>query len=272
MSQGRYWILTIPQHLFTPFLPTQVAFLTGQLEHGSNTGYLHWQVMVAFKTKVRLAAIKKLFGNEVHCELTRSSAADAYCNKEDTRVAGTQFELGVRPFKRNSAKDWDRVRESALNGDLNSIPSDIYVRHYFQLKKIKTDHEKPQTRGEVKVRLFLGPSGTGKTYNAWQEFGFSETYSKIPTTKWWCGYTGESKVIMDEFRGQVSIGLLLRWLDPAGYPLMLETKGAQVPARFNDIIITSNLPPEDWYPDLDEATKGALRRRIKIVRFNTVYS
>lgn len=269
--QGRYWILTIPHHMFTPFLPRDVQFITGQLEQGSQTDYLHWQLMVAFKTKCRLQKVKSIFGDQIHAELSRSAAADDYCNKEDTRIGNTQFSLGTRAIKRNSASDWDKIKNQAEKGELNLIPADIYIRHYFALKKIKTDHEKPTTRGEVDVRLFLGPSGTGKTFAAWQELGTENTYTKIPTTKWWDGYQGETQVIVDEFRGQVSIGLLLRWLDPAGYPLMLETKGAQAVAKFNKIIITSNIHPDDWYPDLDAATKGALLRRIKIIKYNTPF-
>lgn len=124
----------------------------------------------------------------------------------------------------------------------------------------------------MQVRLFYGPSGTGKSHKAHAVFSAEKTYFKVPTTKWWDGYQGETQVIIDEFRGAVSIALLLRWLDPAGYPLMLETKGGGTVARFNDIIITSNLHPLQWYPELDAATKDALMRRIDIIEFNTVYS
>jgi len=121
--------------------------------------------------------------------------------------------------------------------------------------------------------LFLGPSGTGKSHAAFGAFGTeAPAYSKIPTTKWWDGYQGEENVIIDEFRGAVSIALLLRWLDPAGYPLTLEVKGGGCVAKFKNVILTSNLHPLEWYPELDNATKQALLRRIEITEFNTVYS
>jgi len=34
------------------------------------------------------------------------------------------------------------------------------------------------------------------------------------------------------------------------------------------IYITSNLHPNDWYPDLDDETKAALLRRLNITHFN----
>lgn len=85
---------------------------------------------------IRLNAVKALFGGRAHCEKSRSSAADDYVWKEDTRVAGTQFELGERPFKRNCSTDWAGVKDAAKAGRLDDIPPDIYVRLYGSLKRI----------------------------------------------------------------------------------------------------------------------------------------
>lgn len=134
MSQGRYWLLTIPQQDFTPFQHEPVQFIRGQLERGNDTGYIHWQLLVAFKTKIRLAAVKRLFGDSAHCELSRSSAANEYVWKEDTRIEGTQFELGVLAFKRNSQTDWDAVLRDAKRGRLDTVPADIVVRWVFSGK------------------------------------------------------------------------------------------------------------------------------------------
>ena len=50
-QQGIYWLLTIPQHCFTPYLPNGVQYIRGQLEQGGNTGYLHWQILVALQNR-----------------------------------------------------------------------------------------------------------------------------------------------------------------------------------------------------------------------------
>lgn len=109
MSQGRHWILTIPHHCYTPFLPGPIEFTKGQLELGAG-GFLHWQLVVCSISNVRLAALKKIYGESAHAELTRSAAAEEYVWKEDTAVAGTRFQLGTRPVKRNSKRDWEQVR------------------------------------------------------------------------------------------------------------------------------------------------------------------
>lgn len=140
MTSGRYWLLTIPQHEFLPYLPPTVKYLKGQLEVGADTGYVHWQLLAAFKRTTRLAGVKKVFGDSAHAELSRSAAADAYVHKDDTAIVETRFELGKRATKRNSDTDWDLVLESAKSGQFDAIPSDIMVRCYSQLKSIAKNH------------------------------------------------------------------------------------------------------------------------------------
>lgn len=85
--QARYWILTIPHHLFVPWLPQSCVHVQGQLESGHQDGYLHWQVAVAFRAKTSLQGVREAFG-PVHAEPSRSGAVRAYCWKQDTRVEG----------------------------------------------------------------------------------------------------------------------------------------------------------------------------------------
>jgi len=106
--QGIFWILTIPHYGFTPYLPPQCSYIVGQLEEGGNTGYSHWQIMVSFKSKQSLNGVRAVFG-DVHAELSRSAAADSYCQKEETCIHGTRFELGSKPFSRNSKIEWESV-------------------------------------------------------------------------------------------------------------------------------------------------------------------
>ena len=262
MSQGIYWLLTIPQHEFTPFLPTGVSYVKGQLELGAGTGYLHWQLLVAMDGKCRLATVKRLFGNGIHAELTKSSAANDYVWKDDTSVNGTRFELGKLKLKRNSETDWATVLQEAKCGRLDDIPADIVVRHYGNLRRIGMDHLQPVAM-QREIIVYWGASGTGKSRRAWSEAGLA-AYPKDPLTKFWDGYRGQTNVVIDEFRGGVSIGHVLRWFDR--YPVNIEVKGAAVTLSAAKIWITSNLSPDDWYPDLDADTKAALMRRLTIIK------
>lgn len=263
--QGRYFLLTIPQHEFTPYLPESCSYLKGQLECGENTSYLHWQLLVAFPTKVTCTKVKQIFGNSCHVELSRSSAANDYVWKEATRVAGTQFELGRLATHRNDPKDWDKILESAKGGNMSDIPSDVVIRCYTTLKKIHVDNLVPNACVK-NVYVYWGATGTGKSRRAWEEATLTG-YPKDPCTKWWCGYANHQNVVIDEFRGQIGISHLLRWFDR--YPTLVETKGGTCVLSATNFWITSNLSPESWYPDLDQETVSALRRRFTtVVHFN----
>lgn len=267
-QQARYWLLTIPHHSYTPFLPEGVQYIKGQLESGGESGYLHWQVLVSFPKKVTLAKLKSYFGTTVHAEPSRSDAANEYVWKEETRVAGTQFELGQLAFQRNSETDWAKVLESAKAGRIEEAPPDVLIRHYASLCRIRKDYSVATRRTDVRAKVFWGVTGSGKSHLAWEEAG-DTCYSKNPSTKWWDGYRNEDHVIMDEFTGRIDITYLLRWLDK--YPCRVEEKGGDRPLVSTKFWILSNVDPRNWYPDATEDQRAALLRRLTITHFGHAY-
>jgi len=264
MSVGKYWLFTIPHHDYVPYLPKGCLYVKGQLEKAPTTGYLHWQMVCMFSKNVRLSAVKKVFGDSTHAELSRSSAADAYVHKEDTAVEGTRFELGQRPLKRNSDTDWDAVRLAAKSGQFDEIPADIYIRCYSQLKSIAKDHLRPAAV-ERCIKVYWGRTGTGKSRRAWDEAGM-DAYPKDPRSKFWDGYRAHKNVVIDEFRGAIDIGHVLRWFDR--YPVIVEAKHGATVLAATHIWITSNLDPRKWYSELDLETTEALMRRLEVTHFN----
>jgi RNA helicase len=280
--QAKYWILTIPYAHFLPYLPPNCEYIRGQLERGEQSstnvallassssdglsngttvseGYLHWQVVVAFKSKQRLKCVRDTFG-PYHAEPTKSDAACAYVWKDATSIAGTRFELGKKLLKRNCPADWESIRDAAKRGELDCVQADIYVRNYGNLRRINQDNLTPLGM-EREIRVYWGATGVGKSRRAWNEAGL-EAYPKDPRSKFWDGYRGQQSVVIDEFRGDIDIGHILRWFDR--YPVIVEVKGSSVVLKATKIYITSNLDPFKWYPDLDPATKDALMRRLTI--------
>lgn len=263
--QARYWLLTIPvAHL--PVFPEpsgNYVYAKGQQEIGAN-GLHHWQAFAQFDKKVTLAQCKGYFCEQAHCEQSRSTAAELYVWKEDTRVHGSQFEKGSRPMRRNVQTDWDDVLSKAKAGNIDDIPADILVRYYNSIKRIRVDYCEPVWRHDINVKVFWGRSGTGKTRRAWHEAG-ELVYVKDPNTKWWDGYRGQENVIIDEFTGVIAINHILRWLDR--YPCFAEVKGYQTPLRATNFWITSNIDPRLWYSEASDDQKEALRRRCQITHF-----
>lgn len=265
--QGIFWLLTCPfpnevcASLSSGSLPDQVVWAKGQQEEGA-TGYKHYQVIVAFCKKVSLASVVGVFGRGIHAELSRSQAAEAYCHKEDTRV-GEPFEVGAKPFRRNSKTDWESVWNAAKSGELESIPANVRVVSYRTLRAIGSDYSValPIDR---RVDVFWGTTGTGKSRRAWSEAG-ETAYAKCPRSKFWDGYQDHEHVIIDEFRGGIDVAHLLRWFDR--YPVRVEIKGSSRPLHARRIWITSNVEPRYWYPELDSQTLDALMRRLNIEHF-----
>lgn len=266
--QGRLWMLTIPSMpLWVPLLPSGVRFIKGQQETGEG-GYSHWQVFINTAKKESIVSLRRIFDRtDIHYELTRGPAAEQYVWKEETRVPGTQFDFGEKPFHRESAKDWEQIWELAKSSAIESVPADVRVLHYNNIRRISQDYLLPLPMSRS-TKVFWGPTGTGKSHTAW-ELGGMDAYPKDPRSKFWCGYQGQKNVVIDEFRGGIDISHLLRWLDK--YPVHVEIKGSAVSLQATNFFITSNLKPECWYPDVDGSTMSALLRRLEVIHMYEPY-
>jgi len=262
--QGTLWMATISvDQGWEPSLPEGCAYIKGQLECGQG-GFEHYQVFFIVASKQSLAGVRSIFAPvSGHFELTRSALAEAYVWKQDTRV-GEPFEYGARPLRRNSATDWNQIKDLAIAGRLSEVPADIFVRYYRTLVCISADFSQP-VAAERSAKVFWGRTGSGKSRKAWEEAG-DQAYSKDPRTKFWCGYRDQKNIVVDEFRGAIDISHLLRWLDR--YPVNVEIKGSSKPLCAISFWFTSNIHPEFWYPDLDRATFDALSRRLEIIEMN----
>lgn len=91
-GQYRYFLLTLPHHEFTPYLPSGVQYIKGQLEIGNNTNYLHWQLVAYFKSKKTYNQVKAIFGETCHVEKSNSDKVEAYVWKE---VTVTHWDAGI---------------------------------------------------------------------------------------------------------------------------------------------------------------------------------
>lgn len=271
MAQGKYWLITDfyvnALNDYDTAVPSfwtskNIVYSKGQLEKCPLTNELHWQFTVCYEKKVRPRTVKATLGDKVHCELSNSEQTLKYVWKDETSE-GRRWEWGKLPFKRNSKPDWDKIKQAAKEGRLDddAIPSSVFVCNYASLKKIKMDYMQGEAI-QKDVNVFWGETGVGKSRRAWYEAGL-DAYPKTPTTKFWDGYQGQGKVVIDEFTGQIEITHMLRWLDR--YPVLVETKGSGTVLKASKIWITSNLHPTDWYKTVPDVQLEALLRRLNIV-------
>lgn len=164
-------------------------------------------------------------------------------------------------MRRNVESDWGKVWDLALEGRILDIEPSIRIQHYRTLRSIAADYCEP-VGYERQCFVYWGPTGVGKSRRAWYEAGL-DAYPKDPRSKFWCGYNNQEHIVIDEFRGGIDISHILRWLDR--YPVIVEVKGSSVVLRARKIWITSNIPPRQWFDDVDSATYEAVERRLEIV-------
>lgn len=260
--QGKFFLLTIPAANWNPpnALPEWASYMVGQKEEAPTTGFIHWQLVVALTKKSTITGCKHHFCAQAHVELSRSAAANDYVQKEETAVAGTRFSLGALPMKLNSKIDWDLQWQLAKEGKIEEMSKGVLVRSYNTIKKIKLDHMNPIYRGQQKAFLFWGPTGTGKSRAA--KSIYPQAFRKNGENKWWDTYTDQQEIVVEEFRGQLPVSLLLKYLDRES--LLVETKFGGAYLNSKKWVFTSNVPIHRWYPDLDADTIAAIERRFVV--------
>lgn len=114
---------------------------------------------------------------------------------------------------------------------------------------------------------YWGVPGSGKSYKARMEN--PGAYIKM-SNKWWCGYTGEDVVILEEVERDATYlkHFLKIWTDR--WAFRAERKRGTMFIRPKDIIITSNYSIEQIFYD-DKELQQALIRRFKVVYFPYKY-
>lgn len=134
-----------------------------------------------------------------------------------------------------------KIDQGSTDLDLACFDFYTYITCYRGLSHYRSLISNP-ARDMPKVYVLQGPTGTGKS--KWALENYPNAYWK-QRSNWWDGYKGEKDVIIDEFYGWLPFDLCLRICDR--YPLLVETKGGNVPFKGENIIFTSNSVPNSWW-------------------------
>jgi len=225
------------------------------------SGTPHLQGYIYNKHEKSLNTLRKLSGR-AHWEIAKGSPQDNYnyCSKD-----GDFTERGTLPKTKRQQGEaeqerWKKAKESAISGDLSSVPDDIFVRYYRTLKEIAKDHmAKPEDACDLTGIWIHGPAGCGKSRRARLEY--PGAYFKM-CNKWWDGYQSEDHVIIDDLDKKHDVlGHHLKiWSDR--YSFLAETKGGALFIRPKTIVVTSQYSIEEIWPD--QETRDALHRRFAV--------
>lgn len=114
---------------------------------------------------------------------------------------------------------------------------------------------------EVHVR-WSRESGVGKTTEA---LAFHPRRAQIKKEHvWFDGYDADEHILFDEFEGQIPFTEFKQLIDKG--PIQLEVKHGNKWRLCRHIWITSNKPPEEWYPWLTASERTQLMRRLTDVK------
>lgn len=147
------------------------------------------------------------------------------------------------------------IKKGASSEELADRYWPQWVRYNRSFEKYMEFKRPIQGRKPI-VTLYWGPPGAGKSVRAEYEAG--PTAYWLPPGDWFPGYTGQAFVILDDFKAScMTLHMLQRILDR--FPLKVPIKGGHVEWCPEQIWITSNTHPRDWYK-APHAEASILRR------------
>jgi len=227
------------------------------------SGTPHLQGFIRFDSKKSLKQVIKILPG-CHVEVARSAEASiTYCKKD-----GKFKERGNPPMSQKrkgemNIERWDQAKKAAREGRFDDVPSDIYIKHLGNIKKIRAEVQAqlPIEDGDLPHQWIWGAAGSGKTSRAFKEN--PGAYLK-GVNQWWDGYVDQETVIvddMDPYHKKLAREFKV-WADR--FPFPAEVKGGSIVIRPKKLVVTSNYRIDEVWED--ETTQTAMHRR-----FNEIY-
>lgn len=229
-------------------------------EFGGEQKTEHIQGYVYFANPRSLSGIKRLAGfSRAHLEQARGTPeeASAYCKKD-----GDFWEEGVLP-KSGKRVDLDEIRQEIKDGKSEAYIAENHFSQWVQYRRSFEAYRRllvnEPRRWKTWTNVLVGPTGLGKTRFVYQQHPDDDIYV-WGGDRWFDGYCGQRVALLDDFRGELTIGFMLRLLDR--YPMQVPIKGGFINWNPRRVYITSNHLPEHWYDNVDRPSMDALTRRI----------
>lgn len=221
------------------------------------TNKKHWHVYMEFKNRISATKVKRIIkAKDAHVEVRRGTQAEAiaYAKKEgnfiekgEPRVSHQGERTDLQDIRRMLQEGMDMLEiADAHFGDFVRYHRGIGL--YADLLARKKQKEREPDMPEVVV--YLGPAGCGKSHHCWNDPDYRkdgyrymvQSESKV----YFDGYTGESVIWFDEFRGStLPFGVFLQLSDKWG--CRVEVKGGSVEIFVKKILISTVEWPSTWW-------------------------
>lgn len=223
------------------------------------TGRKHLQGYAEFVRALDFGKVKSLLGGDttrVDSRRGTPEQAATYCKKDNNfEEHGTISKQGKRTDLDAVVEDIQNnltIRETAMNNPIQ------YIKYHRGIEKFRSLMIQPRD-WVTEVSVLWGKTGTGKSRLAREML--NDYWVWTPARQaWFDGYDGHEDVIMEEFRGQLTLGFMLTLLDR--YECPVQVKGGTIEFCPKRIVITSPKHPRDWYEDQSNDKIDQLLRRV----------
>jgi|GEM_PF-70771 len=256
----------------------------------ATTGTYHTHIFLFSPSPMRFSTVKNRFAT-AHIEKAYGSAKTnrAYILKEgrwadtdkaETSVPGTFEEWGDLPAE----KEEEAPEMFKLIQDLRAGKSVMEIiednpKLAFRIREIETlrqailEEKYSAENRALEVTYLYGASGTGKTR------GIFETHDRKSICRItdyggrngvrFDAYHCQDVLVLEEFHSQIPISAMLNYLDI--YPLTLPARYTDRIACYTKVYITSNIPLEEQYRDIQryqmETWRAFLRRVQNVIEY-----
>ena len=256
----------------------------------ATTGTYHTHIFLLAPSPIRFSTIKNRFPT-AHIEKAYGSvmANRAYILKEgrwadtdkaETSVPDTFEEWGDLPAeKEEEAPEMFKLIQDLRAGKTVMEIIEDNPKLAFRIREIETlrqailEEKYGAENRALEVTYLYGASGTGKT---WGIFETHDRKSICRITDYggrngvrFDAYHCQDVLVMEEFHSQIPISAMLNYLDI--YPLTLPARYTDRIACYTKVYITSNIPLEEQYRDIQryqmETWRAFLRRVQNVIEY-----
>lgn len=256
----------------------------------ATTGTFHTHIFFCTRSPVRFSTIKKRFPT-AHIERAYGTPREnkeyisktgvwADTDKVETSVSGTFEEWGDLPAE----KEEEAPEMFKLIQDLRAGKSVMEIiednpKLAFRIREIETlrqailEEKYSAENRALEVTYLYGASGTGKTRGIFEKHD-RKSICRITDYGGRNGvrfdaYHCQDVLVLEEFHSQIPISAMLNYLDI--YPLTLPARYTDRIACYTKVYITSNIPLEEQYRDIQryqmETWRAFLRRVQNVIEY-----
>lgn len=246
------------------------AYFVGQKEKGE-TGNVHLQCYASFANGKTRPAVTALMGGLKPKLIVATGSAGKnkiYCTKLDTRVLGADawsFESGIMPQQGARADHAVMMKDVLILDDVQMYEK--YEAQWRNNRGVLREYRRGKMERSLSypvITTIWGPTGGGKSHQAYMRslgLGLGKVGLILMSPKgkpdWFGAGEGCKVVIFEDFAGGMDYTTFLRCTDK--WPCTMASKGGSFTWNVSHIFITSNIKPENWYPDESYAP---IRRRL----------